>query len=45
MTIKPAQPSDIDQLAHLCESLWPGSPAAEHAQELRLMLDGNAAHV
>lgn len=45
MRIRPAQPSDLDQLAHLCEALWPGSTAAEHAQELRLILEGNAARV
>ena len=45
MTIRPAQASDLDQLAHLCEALWPSSSAAEHSQELRLILEGNAALV
>lgn len=41
--IRPAQASDIDQLAHLCETLWPESSAEEHAQELRLKLGSKAA--
>jgi aminoglycoside 6'-N-acetyltransferase I len=45
MKIRPAHASDLDQLAHLCEALWPSSPAEEHAQELRLILTGNAALV
>jgi aminoglycoside 6'-N-acetyltransferase I len=45
MRIRPAQTADLDQLAHLCEALWPSSSAAEHAQELRLILEGNAARV
>ena len=45
MNIRPAHLSDFDQLAHLCEALWPSSSAAEHAQELRLILEGNAALV
>jgi aminoglycoside 6'-N-acetyltransferase I len=45
MKIRPAHPSDLDQLAHLCEALWPSSSAAEHAQELRLILEGNATLV
>lgn len=43
--IRPAQPSDLDQLARLCEALWPKSSAEEHAQELRLLLGGKAALV
>jgi len=43
--IRPAQVSDLDQLARLCEALWPQSPAEEHAQELRQILGGNAASV
>lgn len=45
MKIRTANTSDLDQLAHLCEALWPSSSAAEHAQELRLILEGNAALV
>src|SRR5262252_5239534 len=36
--IRPAHLSDLDQLAALCEALWPNSPARDHAQELRLIL-------
>jgi len=38
--IRPAQASDLDQLALLCEALWPKSSAEEHALELRLVLGG-----
>jgi hypothetical protein len=40
--IRLAQPSDRDQLARLCEALWPKSSANEHAQELTPILEGNA---
>ena len=43
--IRPAQTSDLDQLARLCEALWPKSSAEEHAEELRLILGGKAALV
>ena len=43
--IRPAQPSDLDQLAALCEALWPQSSAEDHAQELRLLLGGKAEQV
>lgn len=43
--IRPAQASDLDQLARMCEALWPKSSAGEHAQELRLILGGKAALV
>jgi aminoglycoside 6'-N-acetyltransferase I len=43
--IRPARASDLDQLARLCEALWPKSSAEEHAQELRLILGGKAALV
>ena len=43
--IRPAQASDLDQLARMCEALWPKSSAEEHAQELRLILGGKAALV
>lgn len=40
--IRPAQATDLDQLARLCEALWPDSSAAEHAQEKRLLVEGKA---
>ncbi len=43
--IRPARSSDLDQLAAMCEALWPKSSAEEHAQELRLLLGGKAASV
>jgi hypothetical protein len=43
--IRPAHFSDLDQLARLCEALWPKSSAEEHAQELRLLLGGKATLV
>jgi len=43
--IRPANASDLDQLARLCEALWPTSSAQEHARELRLLLGGKAALV
>ena len=43
--IRPAQASDLGQLARMCEALWPKSSAEEHAQELRLILGGKAALV
>jgi hypothetical protein len=43
--IRPAQASDLDQLARLCEALWPKSSAEEHAQELLLILGGKPALV
>lgn len=43
--IRPANASDVDQLARLCEALWPTSSALEHARELRLLLGGKAALV
>ena len=45
MRIRSAHISDLHQLAHLCEALWPTSSATEHAQELHLILQGNAALV
>jgi aminoglycoside 6'-N-acetyltransferase I len=41
--IRSACPSDLDQLAPLLKALWPISSAEEHAQELRLILEGKAA--
>jgi aminoglycoside 6'-N-acetyltransferase I len=40
--IRPARASDLDQLARLCQALWPESCAEDHAQELRLKLGGQA---
>jgi len=42
MRIRPAQTSDIEQLAAMCAELWPTSSAEEHAKELRLILRGKA---
>ena len=39
--IRPAQPSDLDQLARLREALWPETPATEHCRELEPILHGN----
>ena len=38
--IRPAQMSDRDQLARMCEALWPKASAEEHARELTLILQG-----
>jgi aminoglycoside 6'-N-acetyltransferase I len=43
--IRPARPSDLDQVARMCEALWPASSAEEHRQELRLLLEGKADQV
>jgi len=43
--IRSARLSDLDQLATLCEALWPQSSAKEHAQELRLKLGDKTAPV
>ena len=32
--------SDRDQLARMCEALWPDTSADEHARELTLILEG-----
>lgn len=40
--VRPAQLSDRDQLARLCEALWPESSAEDHARELEAILQGNA---
>jgi aminoglycoside 6'-N-acetyltransferase I len=42
MRIRPAQTSDVEQLAAMCAALWPTSSAQEHAKELRLILGGKA---
>ena len=43
--IRPAQATDLDQLAHLCQALWPESCGEEHGQELRFKLGGKPALV
>ena len=43
--IRPAQLSDLKQLAEMCRALWPTSSAEEHAKELQLTLGGNASLV
>ena len=45
LQIRLARPSDLDQLSHLLEALWPDSSSEEHAKELRLLLEGNATSV
>ena len=39
--IRPAQPSDRDQLARLREAPWPEASAAEHGRELEPILAGD----
>lgn len=43
--IRPAQATDLNQLACLLEALWPDASAQEHAQEIRLILAGQTALV
>ena len=43
--IRPARPSDLDELACMCAALWAESSAEEHARELRLLLGGKADRV
>jgi aminoglycoside 6'-N-acetyltransferase I len=40
VSIRPAQPSDHEQLLHFREALWPDSPTDGHARELTLILEG-----
>lgn len=40
--IRPAQPSDYDQLLRFREALWPKASAEEHGRELTLILEGKA---
>jgi aminoglycoside 6'-N-acetyltransferase I len=40
--VRLAQASDLEQLARLCEALWPYSSTEDHVQELRLTLGGKA---
>lgn len=40
--IRPAHLSDLDQLVHLRQALWPDSSAEDHARELQLLLGGKA---
>src|SRR5512143_48179 len=39
--IRPAHPSDLDQLARLREALWPKTSASEHSRDLAPILAGN----
>jgi aminoglycoside 6'-N-acetyltransferase I len=43
--IRPARVSDLEQLAAMCEALWPTTSAGEHARERRSILEGKAASV
>jgi len=43
--IRSAALTDLDQLAPLLAALWPQAPVEEHAQELRLLLGGQADSV
>ena len=43
--IRPAQPSDIPQLAPMLHALWPQSSDDHHAHELSLILGGRASSV
>ena len=43
--IRPARITDVEQLAQMCEALWPKSSAEEHARELKLLLGGKSALV
>jgi len=45
LLIRPAELSDLDQLARMCAELWPKSSAEGHAQERRLILEGEADRV
>jgi hypothetical protein len=38
--VRPAQPSDVEELARLRAVLWPESSAEEHVQELELIPGG-----
>jgi aminoglycoside 6'-N-acetyltransferase I len=40
--VRPARPADRDPLAQLRHTLWPESTASEHANELALLLAGQA---
>jgi len=42
VTIRPAEPRDVPQIAALCHALWPDGSIDEHARELAaLLLSGN----
>lgn len=45
MRIRSAESCDLEQLAIMCEALWPNSSAEEHAKELRLLLGGKSSLV
>jgi aminoglycoside 6'-N-acetyltransferase I len=40
ISIRPAQPSDCDQLVLMRVALWPDASTEEHARELKLILNG-----
>jgi aminoglycoside 6'-N-acetyltransferase I len=42
ISIRLAQQADRDQLVRMHQALWPNSSAEEHAQELALILNGQA---
>ena len=37
-TVRPAQLHDADEIAEMCELLWPNTPANEHRKEVTLLL-------
>src|ERR1700722_13280319 len=43
MSVRPASPSDCDQLARMRHALWADSTAEEHARELIAILEGQAS--
>jgi hypothetical protein len=43
MSVRPASPSDCDQLARMRHALWADSTAEEHARELIAILEGKAS--
>jgi aminoglycoside 6'-N-acetyltransferase I len=43
--VRPARLPDLDQLAPMLQALWPQASLEEHAQELRLLLGGEANRV
>lgn len=42
LRIRPAQLSDLNQLASMFSALWPQASVEEHARELQLLLGGEA---
>ena len=37
-TVRPAQLHDADEIAEMCELLWPDTPATEHRKEIAVLL-------